>query len=105
MEYIKKTYNYPDNGDLIIREFKVVAKDKNLDAFLVLFDGMVDSNIVDSHILKPLMLLSNVEVKGKEKDLAQYINNHLISHSQVKMTKKMNDVIEEVNFGEQGFYR
>lgn len=104
LEYIKKTYNYPDNGDLIIREFKVVAKDKNLDAFIVLFDGMVDSNIVDSHILKPLMLLSNVEVKGKEKDLAQYINNHLISHSQVKMTKKMNDVIEEVNFGGAGLF-
>lgn len=104
LEYIKKTYNYPDNGDLIVREFKVVAKDKNLQAFIVLFDGMVDSNIVDSHILKPLMLLSNVEVKGREKDLASYIKNHLISHSQVKITKKMNDIIEEVNFGGAGLF-
>ena len=104
LEYIKKTYNYPDNGDLVIREFKVVAKDENLQAFIVLFDGMVNSNIVDSHILKPLMLLSNVEVKGKDKDLALYIKNHLISHTQVKMTNKINDIIEEVNFGGAGLF-
>lgn len=104
LEYIKKTYNYPDNGDFIIREFKIATKDKNLQAFIILFDGMSDSDIVDTHILKPLMLYSNIEVSGKKDDLALYIKNHLIPHNQIEMTSKMSDVIEEVNFGGVGIF-
>ncbi|TYQ18287.1 UNVERIFIED_CONTAM: spore germination protein KA [Acetivibrio alkalicellulosi] len=104
LEHIKKVYNIPDNGDLVIREFEIVAKDKSLNAFIILFDGMSDSTIINSSILQPLMLLSNVEVKGKENDLALYIRNHLIPHNQVKMVEKISDIIDEVNFGGSGLF-
>ncbi|MDQ2086182.1 spore germination protein [Herbivorax sp. ANBcel31] len=104
LEYIKKKYNYPDNGDLVIKKFEIVIKDKNLPAFFILFDGMSDSEMINTHVLKPLMLLSNVEVEGDTDDLAKYIRNHLISHNQVEMSKNMSDIIDEVNFGGGGLF-
>jgi spore germination protein KA len=52
IDFINKSFNTKTNKDIIIRKFIVAGKYK---AFLVFLDGMVDKNIINSSILKPLL--------------------------------------------------
>jgi spore germination protein KA len=104
IDYLKKAYSIPKNGDIVLREFDIVAKDKTIPASIIFYDGMTDRNIIDLAILQPLMLLSNLEVKGKEDQLSEYISKHLLVHNQTKITQKMSKVIDEINFGGCGVF-
>jgi len=104
LDYIKKVYSIPLNGDMILREFDIVVKDKVIPAFMIFFDGMTDRAIINDNILKPLMLLSNLDIKGNGKDLAEFIFERLLVHNQAKMTRLYQDIIDEVNFGGCGIF-
>lgn len=104
IDYLKKIYSIPKNGDIVLREFDIVAKDKIIPACIIFYDGMTDRNIIDLAILQPLMLLSNLEVKGKENELSEYVSKHLLVHNQTKVTENMGKVIDEINFGGCGVF-
>lgn len=104
LQIMKKTYNVPTNGDIVIREFDIVVKKKVIPAFMIFIDGMTDRNVINMGILQPLMLLSNLDIKGEDKDIAQYIKDNIMPHNQVKEAITYNDVIDEVNFGGCGIF-
>jgi spore germination protein KA len=104
INYIKKVFTVPTNSDVVIREFEIALKEKAVKAFAVFFDGMIDRMVVNMAILEPLMLLSNLPVKGDDKDIAQYIMKHLMPHTQIKVTKKYSEILSEVNFGGCGIF-
>ncbi|HEY5563507.1 MAG TPA: spore germination protein [Clostridiaceae bacterium] len=52
LNFIKTAFNFENNKDIIIREFKLQNKK---DAFIAYLDGMVDRNIINNFILRPLM--------------------------------------------------
>ncbi len=104
LEYIKKIYSIPINGDIVIREFNVIVKDKSIDAFAVFIDGMSDRKVINEAILKPLMLLSSLDIKSDEKDIGNYIKVHLLPQTQIKVVKSYEEVIKEVNFGGCGVF-
>ena len=56
LEYIKTQYNILINSDVILREFTINARGKQYNAAILYIDGMVDSQILDDFVLKPLML-------------------------------------------------
>lgn len=104
IEYLKKVYSIPTNGDIVLREFEIVAKDKTIPACIIFYDGMTDRTIIDLAILQPLMLLSNLEVKDKGKELLEYISKHLLVHNQIQITQNMGKVIEDINYGGCGVF-
>ncbi|MDP4094899.1 MAG: spore germination protein [Bacillota bacterium] len=104
LEYIKKRFSVPINGDVVIREFDIIIKDKAVPAFLFFYDGLVDRKVVNDDVLQPLMLLSNLDIKGNEKDIASFVKDHLIPHNQLKVEKQMEKVIDMVNFGGCGLF-
>ena len=55
-EYMQTKYNTLINSDIVLREFTLNARGKQYHAFIVYIDGMIDSNIMNDFILKPLML-------------------------------------------------
>ena len=71
LNYIKNRFNIPLNSDIILREFDIIVKSKHYNAFLVFIDGMVDSNLINNFILKPLMLknFSNTFVNNVISDM------------------------------------
>lgn len=99
LKYIKERFTVPDNGDFIIREFDVIVKDKAIPAFLIFYDGMVDRKGINDNLMQPLMLLSNLDIKSNEKDVATYVRDHLLPQNQLIETKKYDKVVDEVNFG------
>ena len=104
LEYIKKIFSIPVNGDLILREFDIIVKNKVIPAFMVFIDGMTDRKVVNNDILQPLMLLSNLDIKSDENGVADYIRNHILPYNQLKEVKEHRAVIDEVNYGGCGIY-
>ena len=104
LEYMKKIYSIPQNGDIILREFDIVVKDKVIPAFMLFYDGMVDRKVINDDILQPLMLLSNLDIKGDDKCIADFVKNHLLPHNQLKEVEEYRKVIDEINFGGCGIF-
>ncbi len=104
LAYIKKRYTIPQNSDVVLREFNITVRDKSIGAFILFFDGMTDRKVVDDNILSPLMLLSNLDIKEKEDDIALYVKDRLLPQNQLKMLKEMDGIIDEINFGGCGLF-
>lgn len=104
MEYMKNIYSIPVNGDIVLREFDVVIKNKVIPAFILFFDGMVDRKVINDDILSSLMLWSNLEIKGDEKEISTFVRNHLLTHNQIKEVEEYEKVIYEINFGGCGIF-
>lgn len=119
METIKIKYNSLINSDIIIREFKVYARSKQYNAFLVYIDGMVDSQLINDFVLNPLMLrnrsntfdanqnrvvaeavTNNITVrKVKKFNLVDYIYNCLIPQNSVNKDTTFDEIISGINSG------
>lgn len=104
LKYMKRIYSIPINGDIVLREFDIVVKDKNIPAFILFYDGMTDRDVINNAILQPLMLLSNIDIKGDEKNIADYVKNHILPQNQLNVVQKYEDVINEINFGGCGIF-
>lgn len=119
MEYIKVKYNLLINSDIILREFLLIARNKQYRAFLLFIDGMTDMNLVNDYVLKPLMLknsansfdgnqnqviseavTNNITVrKIKKFNVKEYILNSLLPQNNVKMQKEFKEIFSSVNSG------
>ena len=104
LEVIEERFSVPKNGDLIIREFEITTKDSVIEAFLVFFDGLVNTKVIDDDILQPLMLLSNLDLNSDGNDLLAYIRSHILPHNQIKEVRTHQEVIDTVFFGGCGIY-
>ena len=118
-EYMQTKYNTLINSDIILREFTLNARGKQYHAFIVYIDGMIDSNIMNDFILKPLMLrnrnnlfdgsqnkviseavANNITVrKVKKFDLPNYLMNCLMPQNSVKEISTFDEAANGVNSG------
>lgn len=119
LEYVKTQYNTLINSDIIIREFTLNARNKQYNAFLLYIDGMIDSQIMNDFILKPLMLrnqnnlfdgnqsriiseavTNNITVrKVKKFNMPEYLLNTLIPQNSVKEVSSFEEIFSGVNSG------
>ena len=116
-DYMKTKYNTLINSDIILRNFTINARGKQYNAFLLYIDGMVDSQIMDDFILKPLMLrnksnsfdgsqnkviseavANNITVrKVKKFDLPSYLLSCLMPQNAVTQENNFEDIISGIN--------
>lgn len=116
LDYLKYKYNTLINSDIEIREFTLLANNKQYSSFLLYIDGMVDSKIVNDFILKPLMLrnqantfesdvskvaiTNNITVRKKKPfDLINYILNSLMPQNSIEKVQEFQKIISDVNSG------
>ncbi|HHV29142.1 spore germination protein [Acetivibrio mesophilus] len=107
IDYLKKRFSIPTNGDIVLREFDILVKDKTISACLIFYDGMVNGMLINLNILQPLMLLSNLDIKDKgteNKNISEYIHKNLVTHNQVKVSREFDEIIDEINFGGCGVF-
>lgn len=124
LEYIKVRYNSMINSDIKIREFTLTARNKQYRAFLVFIDGMIDQDIMNNYILKPLMLknssnsfagnqdrvlseakTNNITVrKVKKFDIVEYISSCLLPQNSIEKLTKFDDIISSINSGNCGLF-
>lgn len=80
LDIIKSEFNYPINCDLIIREFKILRQIK---AFIVYIDGMVDNTFISNYILRQLMRMpkNTDNIKNSKKHSKEGSKEHSKEHS------------------------
>ena len=100
LQYIKKRFSYPQNNDVVIRNIKLKG---DIRAFLVFYDGMVDTQAVDLAVVETLQKLPLLS-KEKIPLTADYIMENLVSHSQISVKSEFETIIDEVNFGSCGLF-
>lgn len=114
LEYLKYKYNALISSDVKFREFQFTVRDKQYNACIIYIDGMVNSQIINDFILKPLMLLdkgikhksvptaisNNITVrKVKKFNLEDYVYNSLLPQNDIKKVSEFNDIISDINSG------
>ena len=100
LEYIKYKFSYPDNNDVVIRKINLKG---DIRAFLVFYDGMVATDMVDLAIVETLQKIPFL-IDEKIPFNADFIMEKLVAHSQAMATEKFEDIIDEVNFGSCGLF-
>ena len=95
LKYVKERFNYPVNNDIVIRKIELKQEKR---AFVVFIDGMVDTEFVNDNIIQSLQTMPYVTF-SKLKSGEDAIGEKFISHSQLNIVTKMDDVMTEVNFG------
>ena len=119
LEYMKTKFNSLINSDISIREFTLLAQNKEHKAFLFYIDGMVDTKLINDFILKPLMLrnranthtpdkkvkvtsaiANNISVRRMKKfNLEDYIFNSLVPQNTIKKVSEFEKIISDINMG------
>ena len=117
LEYVKTKYNLLINSDIVLRQFTLNARGKQYNAFLLYIDGMINSELMDNFVLKPLMMrnrnnlydggqnkvvsqavANNITVrKVKKFDLPSYIINCLLPQNTVKQAKTFEQAFTGIN--------
>jgi spore germination protein KA len=100
MNYIKAKFNSPTNKDIVFREFLIAGKHK---AFITYLDGMVDKNIINNFILRPL--LNEEKFKDmKEGCQLDYILQSVLETNQNRNITSPSEAIFEILSGNTLLY-
>ena len=110
---LKLRYSSSINSDIILREFSIAVNSLTYKALIVCIDGMIDSNLVNNFLLRPLMQqksennkhiksidLNGIRIKKSKKvDLKKYIYDTLIPQNSISYSKNLDELILGVNMG------
>ena len=123
LEFIQSKFNILINSDIVIREFKIICKNRQYNSFLVYIDGMTDSVIINDFVLKPLMLrnksntyieeeksikkcnynfkknVSHTSKKNIKAELSNYIYTNLIPNNNLSKQIDFSKIISDINSG------
>ena len=109
-DYLRVQYNTLINSDVILRPFQIDIAGKKLGALFIGIDGLIDSQLVNNFLLRPLMetnssyktfhTANGVELKQfKKVNIEDYIFNKLIPQNTVKKITKFSEVASSINTG------
>lgn len=117
LEYVKVKYNAMISNDVIIREFNLTARNRQYKAFLLFIDGLVNTDLINNYVLKPLMMknqansfdsdqthvlseavTNNITVrKVKKFDIVNYISNCLLPQNSIEKQSEFSSIFAGVN--------
>ena len=86
------------SSDIIIRRF-CLNKEKNIQAALIFIDGLIDKNLVNENIMKPLMFNKN-HINDEETQNAQYAASTLLSVGEIEKSNSVNSIIDSCLSGD-----
>lgn len=96
---IKEQFNYPQNKDIIIREFKIARKYR---AFIAFIDGMADKATINNFILRPL-LKDDYPLNIQDCQL-DYILENVLETNQAEKVVRPDDVVYGILMGDTALY-
>ena len=96
---MKSIYNTLINSDIVVREFSCLIAKRKYRAFIMYFDGMTDSQIINDFLLEPLMQINYNTSFNKNMPLDKYILNSLMPQNNVKTVSYFSKVASAINAG------
>ena len=98
LNIIKTIYNAMINSDVVIREFLCSINKKSYSSFIIYFDGMTNSQMINNYLLRPLMSNTNSKL-SKNDSLDEYIFNTLMPQTNVKKVYDFAKIANSINSG------
>lgn len=95
MKYMKEKFNFPANKDIVLREFIIAEKHKS---FIIYLDGMVDKNIINNFILRPLLKENNFKDINKGCQL-DHILTSVLETNQISRINRPDEAVYEILTG------
>lgn len=109
LTYLKNVYHSNISTDVVIRDFSILVNDVRYGAFIIFIDGMADGKIINSSILKPLMVRNdgnsfkisseNYSKKDNIIDICSYISDCLLPQNSTAQIKTFEEVFSAINMG------
>lgn len=96
---LKCIYNTLINSDIVLREFSCHISKRKYNAFIIYFEGMTDSKVVNDFLLEPLMKIKFDTSFNKNLPLEKYILNNLMPQNNVKTVSSFSEVTSSINSG------
>ncbi|MEJ6951932.1 spore germination protein [Natronospora cellulosivora (SeqCode)] len=84
------------SDDVEIRNFEIANKDKTK-AAIIFIDGLVNSQIINDNILKPLLDFNLIEENSKEStinDFASFLERKILSVDEVEINDQLEDLVQ-----------
>ncbi|MHB8170559.1 MAG: spore germination protein [Thermincolia bacterium] len=95
---LKARFHIPPNADIVIREF-TIPLDPPLKVAIAFMEGLASRDTINSHILLPLMLLSNLDDKNFNQDDFSLVMDRLLPGNQVEEKDIFQDLVEGILAG------
>ena len=112
LEYLNVKLNLLINSDFKIRKFNIPLITKNIPAFLIYIDGMVDSNSINNFVLEPLFLRNSIKMNASKVytqdasgkkciryNLENFLYSSLIPQNNISKDTKFSNIIEKISSG------
>ena len=108
---LKLRYSSKINSDVVLRDFKICVPGKSYKALIVFIDGMIDSNLVNNFLLRPLMQTNKnigkktININGIQFNknininLEKNIRDKLIPQNNLKIINNLDEAISGINTG------
>lgn len=110
VKLLKNMLHFPDSNDVNFRFIDIHINDKTYNAFLVFYDGLVDSKIINDYILERLMTRfslepSNSVIKGKESiSIKDILSGTVLADLQVSFELQYDKVISSLLHGDSALF-
>ena len=98
---IKKLMHLDVNSDIVIRFFNWNTNKKNIRAFIIFADGIVNRISINQFVLEPAMKMAELK---EHVDTAKYFSENIMPQSQVECTDSLNKIADSINFGNVGVF-
>lgn len=82
-----------DSDDVIVRDVYV---NKNVKVTVIAIDGMVNSEIIDAYVIRPLILSDKAVSSRNEEELYNRVNNGILYHISQESLKNTDEAIYEI---------
>ncbi|MCI8587880.1 MAG: spore germination protein [Clostridia bacterium] len=97
--YMQTMYNSLINSDVKIREFSFKLNRTSYNAFIIFFDGMTNSTLVNNFLLKPLMNENKSMAHYENSSLENYIFDCLIPQNSINKVNSFSEIASSINSG------
>jgi len=97
---------FANASDLVIRQFEIGSRVR-IKAFIAFIDGLVDKEIIQLNLLKPLMIemhSSNADDEFNQTNALNIINQRLLTLSEVEETNYFEDAVEHIVAGSTALF-
>ncbi len=91
-------FHLPLNADVVVRDFRVGGRHP-IAALAVFVDGLVDKNIINSHILEPLMVLTELDDEQGDVEWIEWVQRALLPGNQVMEVSVWKDATRNILSG------
>lgn len=108
VEVLKELLHFPDTNDLIFRFFDININNQKHSAMLLMYDGFVDSELINDYLMRQLMSDIQIEtpqnksiIKNKNQlNLKDIICGSILAESQVSFADTYSKVIDSILHGD-----